>query len=332
MRAALVERFGAPETLAVREVPDLSPAAGEVLVEVAAAGVNFPDVLVVAGSYQFLPDLPFTPGKEIAGTVRAVGPGVQRVRAGDRVFAQVEHGGYAEQVLVAEPQVVALPDGVPFTVAAAFGLSAITAHFALLHRARLQPGETVLVTGAGGAVATAGVQLAKALGARVIAVARDERRAELARRHGADAALVFGPRLRDEVRQLTGGRGADVVLELVGGDVFAQALRATAWEGRLVVIGFASGEVPSLKAGHVLVKNMALLGLQVSDYRDRDPESVRAALEQVLNLYREGRLEVPIGHAYPLEQAGSALTAVQAGGLTGRVVLELRPDGRPNAP
>jgi NADPH:quinone reductase-like Zn-dependent oxidoreductase len=238
----------------------------------------------------------------------------------------VEHGGYAEQIRVAEKQVVALPDDMPFTIAAALGLSSITAYFALFHRAHMQPGETVLITGAGGAVASAAVQIAKALGGRVIAVAEDENRAALATQHGADVALVFSPGLRDEVRRLTGGRGADVVLEMVGGDVFNQALRATAWEGRLVVIGFASGEVPTLKVGHVLVKNVALLGLQVSDYRDRDPQAVRAALEQVLALYTDGRLQVAIDRAYPLEQAGRALEAVMRGGLNGRVVLDLQLD------
>jgi NADPH:quinone reductase-like Zn-dependent oxidoreductase len=327
VRAALVETFGPPEDLVTREVPDPVAGAGEVLVEVAAAGVNFPDVLVVAGSYQILPERPFSPGKEVAGTVRAVGAGVDTFRVGDRVLAQVEHGGYAELVAVPEPQVVALPDGVPFPDAAAFGLGAITAHFALVRRAQLRAGETVLVTGAGGGVGSAGVQIAKALGATVIAVAQDDERAGLAREQGADHVLLAGPALRDEVLALTGGRGADVVLELVGGEVFTQSLRATAWEGRLVVIGFASGDLPVVKAGHILVKNLAVLGLQVSDYRDREPAAVRAAIEHMLELYLDGRLTVPVARTYPLEQAGAALAAVQAGRVTGKVVLTCgRPD------
>ncbi|MGY1605129.1 NADPH:quinone oxidoreductase family protein [Geodermatophilus sp. SYSU D00815] len=326
MRAAVVENFGPPGSLVTRELPDPVAGPGEVLVEVAAAGVNFPDILVVAGTYQILPERPFSPGKEIAGTVRAVGAGVDRVRVGDRVLAQVEHGGYAELVAVPEPQVVALPDGVPFADAAAFGLGAITAHFALVRRAALRPGETVLVTGAGGGVGSAGVQIAKALGAAVIAVAQDEERATLAKAQGADHVLLAGPALKDEVMGLTGGHGADVVLELVGGEVFAQALRCTAWEGRLVVIGFASGDLPVIKAGHVLVKNIAVLGLQVSDYRDREPESVRSAIEHMLELYVAGRLSVPVARTYPLEQAGEALEAVRAGSVTGKVVLVVRED------
>jgi NADPH2:quinone reductase len=326
MRAALVEDFGPPESLVTGELPDPVAGEGEVLIEVAAAGVNFPDILVVAGSYQILPERPFSPGKEVAGTVRAVGAGVDTFAVGDRVLAQVEHGGYAELVAVPEPQVVALPDGVPFTDAAAFGLGAITAHFALVRRAQLKAGEVVLVTGAGGGVGSAGVQIAKALGATVIAVAQDEARAALAKEQGADHVLLAGSPLKDEVFALTDGHGADVVLELVGGDVFAQSLRATAWEGRLVVIGFASGDLPVVKAGHILVKNLAVMGLQVSDYRDREPGSVRAAIEHMLELYLEGRLSVPVARTYPLEAAGEALEAVRSGAVTGKVVLICSPD------
>ena len=325
MRAALVQEFGPPEALVPGELADPVAGPGEVLVEVAAAGVNFPDILVVAGEYQILPERPFSPGKEIAGTVRAVGAGVDRLAVGDRVLAQIEHGGYAELVAVPEPQVVALPDEVPFVDAAAFGLGAITAHFALVRRAGLRPGETVLVTGAGGGVGSAGVQIAKALGATVIAVAQDEERAELARSQGADSVVLAGPTMRDDVLSLTEGRGADVVLELVGGEVFAQSLRCTAWEGRLVVIGFASGDLPTIKAGHVLVKNLAVLGLQVSDYRDREPESVRDAIEHLLQLYVAGRLTVPVARTYPLEQAGAALEAVRSGSVAGKVVLTVDP-------
>jgi NADPH:quinone reductase-like Zn-dependent oxidoreductase len=298
---------------------------GTVLIDVAAAGVNFPDVLVVAGTYQILPPRPFTPGKEVAGTVRAVGDGVTSLRTGDRVLAQVEHGGYAELVAAPADQVVLLGDGIPDVEAAALGLAALTAHVALRRRARLQPGETVLVTGAGGGVGAAAVQLAKAWGATVIAVARDADRAAVSTAQGADHALVAGPDLRNEVRALTAGRGADVVVETVGGEVFTQALRATAWEGRLVVVGFASGEVPILKAGHLLVKNMSVLGLQVSDYRDREPETLRAAFDDLLALHAEHRLAVPVARTYPLDRAGDALADVQRGGLSGRVVLTCRP-------
>lgn len=325
MRAALVETFGPPESLITRKVADPVPGRAEVLIEVAAAGVNFPDVLVVAGTYQILPERPFSPGKEVAGRVRAVGPDVDRIGVGDRVLAQIEYGGYAELVLAPEPQVVAIPDGMPFPEAAALGLAAITAHFALVRRANLRPGETVLVTGAGGGVGSAGVQIAKALGAIVIAVARDAERAALAEEQGADQVLVAGPCLREQVMTLTDGQGANVVLESVGGEVFAPALRCTAWEGRLVVIGFASGDLPTIKAGHLLVKNFAVMGIQVSDYRDREPDAVRQVVDELLELHVQGRLTVPIDRTYPLEEAAAALAAVEAGGLRGRVVLTCRP-------
>jgi NADPH:quinone reductase-like Zn-dependent oxidoreductase len=324
VKAVLVERFGEPDTLVTRELPGPEPTHGHVVIDVAAAGVNFPDLLVIAGSYQILPPLPFSPGKEIAGLVSAVGPGAERFRVGDRVIAQVEYGGYAEQVSVPEPQVVALPDRVPFIDAAALGLGAITAHFALVRRANLQPGESVLITGPGGSVGSAGIQLAKALGAKVIVVARDQERAARARQQGADHVVYAGPAIRDDVFAVTDGRGADVVLEVAGGEMFAQALRSTAWEGRLVVIGFASGDVPLIKAGHILVKNLSVMGLQVSDYRDRLPDLVRIALEHILELYLRGRFNVTIGRTYPLDEAGQALAALKAGTVSGKIVLTCR--------
>jgi NADPH:quinone reductase-like Zn-dependent oxidoreductase len=322
MKAMRVETFGAP--LVLTELPRPEPAAGQVVIDVAVAGVNFPDLLVVDGTYQILPPLPFSPGKEVAGVVSAIGAGVSGIAVGDRVLAQIEFGGYAQVLAVPATNVVALPVGVSFAQAAACGLGYLTAHFALVRRARLAPGETVLVTGAGGGVGSGAVGLAKAMGAVVIAVAQDEARAALATDQGADHVLRSDRAdLRDRIRELTGGRGVDVVVETVGGEVFTAALRATAWEGRVVVIGFASGDIPTVKAGHVLVKNIAVLGLQVSDYRDREPESVRSALADILDLMAAGRLTVPIAATYPLEKASDALAAVRAGTAIGKVVLEV---------
>jgi NADPH:quinone reductase len=322
VRAVVVERFGAPEVLVVRDVPEPAAGPGVVVVDVRAAGVNFPDLLVVGGTYQILPPLPFTPGKEIAGVVREVGAGVTGLEPGRRVLAQLEHGGYQERVAVPATQVVPIHDGIGFPEAAAFGLVHVTAHFALVRRARLQPGETVLVTGAGGGVGAAAVQLAKAFGAHVIAAVKDASRVGSARDLGADHVLPADPAaLRDRVRDLTDGRGADVVLEAVGGDVFRAALRATAWEGRLVVIGFASGEIPEIKAGHVLVKNISVLGLQVSDYRDREPAVVHEVLAELLRLHADGLLRAPVAAVHPLEHAAKALDELRAGAVGGRLVL-----------
>lgn len=322
MRAVQVQEFGPFDGLVVSELADPHPGPDEVVIDVAAAGVNFPDVLVVEGTYQTLPARPFSPGKEAAGTVLAVGENVRRLAVGDRVLALVEYGAFTEHLVVAEELVVALPDGIECTEAAAFAMMFSTAHFGLFRRAGLQPGETALITGAGGAVGSAGVQLAKAYGARVIALARDEQRAELATSQGADIALTSDvDNVRGDLLAATDGRGVDVTLDVVGGDVFAQAVRATAWEGRLVIVGFASGDQNPIKPGHLLVKNISVMGLQGSDYRDRTPEITRAVLAEMLELYVQGRIAVPIAGVYPFSKTADALQAVKNGGLRGKVVV-----------
>lgn len=322
MRAVVLEEFGSPDSLVVNDVPDPRPGPGEVVVDVAASAVNFPDVLVVAGTYQILPPLPFTPGKEIAGVISEVGSEVRGLAVGDRVAAQLESGGYAERVVVGQELIVPVPDQVPLDVAATTGLVYTTAAYALRQRAGLKPGETVLVTGATGGVGAAAVQLAKAWGATVIAAATPDRADQL-RAQGADHVVAPDPKtLRDEVRAATGGRGVDVAVEAIGGDLFAQVVRSMAWEGRLVVVGFASGDVPSIKAGHLLVKNISVSGLQVSDYRERDPRGYCAVIEEVLDLVRDGRLVVPIAARFPFDEAGSALNGLADRTIRGRIVLE----------
>ncbi|TCI96384.1 NADPH:quinone oxidoreductase family protein [Aeromicrobium sp. IC_218] len=331
MRAALVKQFGPPNSLVVEEVPDLVPGPGEVVVEVAAVSINFPDILVVEGTYQNLPPRPFSPGKEAAGRVLAVGEGVERLRVGQRVLALMEHGGYAEQLLVPADVVTELPDVMSFVDAAAFGLVYSTAHFGLRRRGSVEPGETVLVTGAGGGVGSAGVQLAKAWGARVVALAQDETKAALARSQGADVVLTCGPEtLRDELLAATDGRGVDVVLEMLGGDYLTQIIRATAWEGRVVVVGFASGGQNPIKPGHLLVKNISVSGLQSSDYRDRTPSLMRQAMTELFQLHVEGRLDAAVDRTYALEQVGEALQYVKDGKVKGKVVLTTGLGGDPS--
>jgi NADPH:quinone reductase-like Zn-dependent oxidoreductase len=327
VRSAVLHEFGASHAgLRVEELPVLDePGAGQVLIDVAACGVNFPDLLVVEGSYQSLPPLPFTPGKELAGTVRAVGAGVTRFVPGSRVMAQIEHGAFRAEVLVEEDRCFPIPDSMPFDEAAAFGLVYATAYMALVRRAHLQAGETVLVTAASGSVGSAAVQLASALGAHTIAVVRDASAIARATADGADdiVHLSDASELRDAVRAATDGRGADVVIEAVGGDLFAACLRATAWEGRIVSVGYASLDVPTIKAGHLLVKNIGVMGLQISDYQSREPASIAAAYEHILRLRDAGQVTIRIAHRFPLEDTGLALGAVAAGGLDGRVVLIL---------
>lgn len=322
MRAALVKEFGPPSTLVVEEVPSPTPGPGEVLIEVGAVSVNFPDILVVEGTYQNLPERPFSPGKEAAGRVVAVGDDVERIEVGQRVLALVEYGGYAEMLVVPEALVMELPETMTYECAAAFGLVYSTAYFGLVRRGQLQPGETVLVTGAGGGVGSAGVQLAKALGARVIALAQDEAKASLARHQGADVVLTSSPEtLRDDLLAATDGRGVDVVLEMLGGDFLTQIIRATAWEGRIVIVGFAAGSQNPIKPGHILVKSISIVGLQSSDYRDRMPELMRSTMAEMFDLYERGALDAAVDTVFPLEKAGDALQYVRDGRVKGKVVI-----------
>jgi len=318
----LVKQFGAPEQMSLEDLPTPVPGPGEVLIDARAIGVNFPDLLVIEGTYQILPELPFSPGKEVAGVVRAVGPGVESPNVGERVMAQVEHGAYREQVLAEANNVAVLPESVGYEAGAAFGLGYLTVYFGLVRRARLKPGEWVLVTGASGGVGSAGVQLAKALGARVIAVGRTEDKRNFALEQGADHTIEFEPEgFKERVMELTDGHGADVILESVGGELFRACMRAIAWEGRLVIIGFAAGEIPTVKAGHVLVKNMDLIGVQSSDYREREPESFREAQEELLGLLTHGKIGVQVTATYPLEAAAEALEEIQDSRVRGKVVL-----------
>lgn len=326
MKALVVKQFGAPETLVIEERPTPVPGPGEVLVDVHASGVNFPDLMVIAGTYQILPPLPFIPGKECAGVVKAVGPGVTLVKPGDRVMVLIEYGAFAQQVVAKQINCHAIPDAMSFPEAAAMGLSYITAYFALVERAQLKPGETVLVTGAAGGVGLAAVQIAKALGAIVLAAVDAPEKAAVAKANGAahivDTTVAdLRNALREQVFAATAKRGADVILDHVGGDVFDACLRAIAWCGRLVVIGFASGRVPELKAGHILVKNIAVIGLQISDYRDRQPEKFRAMRQQLLDLYSAGKIKPQVMATYALKDAALALNAVKDGKVIGKVVL-----------
>lgn len=322
MRAGLVKEFGPPSTLVVEDVPDLVPGPGEVLIEVGAVSINFPDILVVEGTYQNLPPRPFSPGKEAAGRVIAVGDGVHRISIGQRVLALVEYGGYAEQLAVPEELVMELPDRISYEDAAASGLVYSTAHFGLLRRGQMKPGDTVLITGAAGGVGSAGVQLAKARGARVIALAQDETRGELARQQGADVVLTSSPQtVRDDLLAATGGNGVDVVLEMLGGDFLTQIVRATAWEGRIVIVGFASGGQNPIKPGHILVKNISMVGLQSSDYRDRDPALMRSVMAEIFELLEQGKINSAVDTTFPLDRVGDALQYVKDGKVRGKVVV-----------
>ncbi|UDM51984.1 NADPH:quinone oxidoreductase family protein [Cupriavidus sp. MP-37] len=328
MKAIVIQEFNAPDAVTVGDLPDPQVGDGDVLVEVRAAAVNYPDVLVVQGKYQILPQRPFAPGKDAAGVVRAVGANVTHVQPGDRVVAQLEYGAFAELVSVPADSCFRIPDAMPFEDAAAMGLVYQTAYFALVERGGFRAGETVLVTGAAGGVGSAAIQIVKGLGGIALAGVSGAEHAQAARQLGADAVIDLSlpdlrESLRDQVRNATACHGADVVLDTLGGDVFDAALRAIAWCGRAVVIGFAAGSIPEIKANYLLVKNIAVSGLQWSDYRDRQPEKVLAVQQEIFRLYQQGALKPKIAGALPLARAGEALARLASGQVSGKYVLTL---------
>jgi NADPH2:quinone reductase len=326
MFAVQVRKFGPPASHALEELPGLSPGPGQVVVDVKAAAVNYPDLLAVSGRYQTAVPMPFTAGKEAAGVVRSVGDGVTRVRRGDRVIVHVEYGAFASQALAREDQCLPLPDGIGFAEAAVFGLPAQTAWFALLERGGYQAGDVVLVNGATGAVGHAAVQVASALGATVLAGVNSPDRARpllqgVACTHVDLAAADLRNNLREQVHAATGGKGADVVIDPLGGDVFDASLRALAWDGRIVSVGFAAGRIPEVRANYLLVKNIAASGLQWTDYRDHQPAKVAKAHAGLVELWRRGALRpLPI-RTLPLREFAYAMKLIEERRAPGRMVL-----------
>lgn len=330
MRAAIVEEFGPIASHRVGELPDPVPAAGQVLVLIKATAVNYVDSLVVTGKYQFLPERPFAPGKLPAGEIVALGSGVEGFKIGDRVLTLAEQGGYAEKLAVDAKSCFKLPAKMSYVEAASMALVYDTSWFALRERARLRKGESVLVLGSTGGVGLASVQLAKAMGARVLAGVSNAAKAPLALEAGADAVIDLSKdnlrdTLREDVYASNGGKGVDVVIDPIGGDAFDAAIRALAWRGRLVVIGFAAGRIPTVKANYLLVKNIEVSGLQVSDYRKRTPDLMAHCMEEIFALYEAGKLRPAATLTYPLEAFANALQDIVDRRVTGRIVLEPNP-------
>jgi NADPH2:quinone reductase len=326
MRAVVVNEFGPIEAARIGELPTPAPKADEVLVEIRATAANFVDLLVISGKYQFLPERPFAPGKLPAGIVKAAGSAVRNLKPGDRVLAMAEHGGYAEFVAIAESQCFRLPSSMSFVDAAAMALAYDTSWFALRDRARAQAGESVLVLGASGGVGLASLQLAKGMGLKTLAGIANKDKEDIVRAAGADAVIDLSrPDLRDSLREqvyaVTDKKGADVILDPLGGDIFDAAIRALAWRGRLVVIGFAAGRIPTIKANYLLVKNIEVSGLQVSDYRKRMPAQMAECFKEIFALYEAGKLKPAPIKTYPLEQFAAALHDIEDRKARGRVVL-----------
>jgi NADPH:quinone reductase len=312
-------------------VPEPTPAAGQVLVDVAATAVNFADLLLIGGNYQNRPPLPFIPGRCPAGTIRAVGPDVESFVPGDRVLALVETGGFAEVAVAPVSRCIQLPDWIPFVDAAAMSSAYDTAWIALKDRARVADGETVLVLGASGAVGLASVQLAASLGSRVLAGLTNLEMRGLVEKAGAMGIVDLSradlrESLREQVYELTHRAGANVILDPLGGDIFDAAIRALAWRGRMVVIGFATGRIPVLAANYVLVKNIEVSGIQVGDYRARKPEWVSQCFQQLFALYKAGKIKPPPTETRPLSKFADALRAVRDRTARGRIVLVRQSD------
>jgi NADPH:quinone reductase len=317
MKAMVATRWGEPSELEYTEVPDPALEPGQVLIDTRAIGCNFPDILMVQGKYQVKPPLPFSPGHEIAGVVRGVGAGVTRVRPGQRVIANLEWGGYAERAVTKAERVYVIPDAMPFDEAAALFVVYQTGYCA-----PLQPGEWLLVHGAAGGVGLAAVQLGKALGARVIATAGTPEKLEIARQAGADVLVDY--RTEDwveRVKAVTGGEGADVIYDPVGGDVFDGSTKCIAFEGRLLSIGFAGGRIPTLAINRVLLKNISVVGVHWGYYQRRGSPLVEEWMGAILKLYDQGRIRPVVYRTYPLREAAAALEALAARESHGKVVL-----------
>lgn len=322
MKAIVCKDWGPPDSLELQDLPDLAPAAGEVVVDVRAAGVNFPDVLTVQGKYQHRPDLPFTPGNEFAGTVRAVGAGVAGFKPGDRVIGFTRTGAFAEQVAAPAEVLMPMPPGMDFDTAAAITLTYGTSHHAVVDRAQLKAGETMLVLGAAGGVGLAAIEIGKALGARVIAAASSAEKLEVCRAHGADVLVDYTKEdLREALKAATGGRGPDVIYDPVGGPYSEPALRSIAWRGRHLVIGFAAGEIPKLPWNLMLLKGASVVGVFWGEFAKREPKANLAAMREMLGWMAEGKLKPLVSKRYALGETAQALNDMAERKVTGKVVI-----------
>ena len=322
MKAVLCKQYGLPDTLVIEDVPALVPAAGQVVVSMKAAGVNFPDALIIQGKYQMKPPMPFSPGTELAGVVKAIGDGVQQPKVGDAVIAYAGYGGYAEEVLVEAGACIPMPPGVDFKVAASFMMTYGTSYHALKDRAQLKAGETLLVLGAAGGVGSAAVELGKLLGARVIAAASSDDKLTACKQLGADATINYSSEdLREAVKRITQGKGVDVVYDPVG-DKFAEpAMRDMAWGGRYLVIGFAGGEIPKIPLNLPLLKGFSIVGVFWGNFTRKEPQKNEANVRELLAGIAGGKLKPLVSAAYPLAQAARALKDVIERKVKGKVVL-----------
>ena len=322
MRAIVCKEFGPPEKLVVEDLPTPSITEHQVLLDVKACGVNFPDLLIIENKYQFKPPLPFSPGGEVSGVVKTVGAKVTTLKPGDRVLGAPGFGGFAEEIAIDARNCVPIPASMPFDVAAAFLFTYGTSHYALKDRAALKPGETLLVLGAAGGVGLAAVELGKAMGAKVIAAASSAEKIAVCREHGADEGIDYSTEdLKERIKALTGGNGADVIYDPVGGDFSEQAFRSIAWEGRFLVIGFAAGPIPKIPLNLVLLKGAQIVGVFWGSFTMREPGRHAANIQELMEWYSAGKLKPRISATYPFARVAEALGDLAARRVKGKVVL-----------
>ncbi|EGF33380.1 NADPH:quinone oxidoreductase family protein [Actimicrobium sp. CCC2.4] len=323
MKAIVCNAWGLPDTLVIEELPDAVPGPGEIAIEIRAAGVNFPDVLIIQNKYQFKPALPFTPGSELAGVVLAVGEGVTRYKAGDSVIAFSAQGAFAQQIVVAANAVMPMPAGMDFDIAAAITLTYGTSHHAVVDRAQLKAGETMLVLGAAGGVGLAAIEIGKALGARVIAAASSDEKLAVCREHGADLTINYSTEdLRGAIKAATDGKGPDVIYDPVGGIYAEPAFRSIGWRGRYLVVGFANGEIPALPLNLMLLKGASLVGVFWGEFAKREPKANQAAMQQLMGWLADGTIKPRISGRYALAETAQALNDMAARKVMGKVVIK----------
>jgi NADPH:quinone reductase len=322
MKAVVCKQYGPPDSLVFEELPSPRPGPGEAVVSVRAASVNFPDVLIIQNKYQFKPPLPFSPGSELAGVVKEVAPDVAGFKPGDKVIAFTTYGAFAEEVKTEASRLVPMPEGMDYPQAAAFLLTYATSDHALRDRGSLRAGETLLVLGAAGGVGLAAIDIGKALGARVIACASSDDKLAVCREHGADEGINYAAEdLRERIKALTGGRGVDVVYDPVGGPYSEPAFRSLAWRGRLLVVGFAAGDIPKLPLNLALLKGASVVGVFWGDFARREPQKFAESVRQLARWYAEGKLRPHFSQTLPLARAADALKLMAARQVKGKLVL-----------
>ena len=325
MKAMLCKKYGPPESLVLEEVPAPELKKGHVRIAVQVCGINFPDTLIIEGKYQAKPDFPFAPGAELSGVVTEVAEGITNLRLGDRVLAMAMYGGLAEEAVVPAAAVVPIPEQMDFVTAAGFMLTYGTSYYALKQRARIQPGETLLVLGAAGGVGLAAVELGKAMGARVIAAASTDEKLQVSKEHGADELINYSKQsLKERVKEITGGGGVDVVYDPVGGTLFDEASRLMNWNGRLLVVGFASGTIPQLPVNLPLLKGYQLVGVFWGVFTQKEPEANAENIGELLQMFLAGKIKPLVSATFPLEQSAEAMNTLIRREARGKVVVKVR--------